>query len=284
MDDRSILVALPDDPHLTGLTNLFKDDVVFGNVILAARRQWFRGYANDWTKLPDIPTSYMLTDLLEQIASDMDTVTAVNITTNFLRYQQQYISKQLEEALPLLNKKENLAELLCMTIDHLPLDGQDDLKKTAAEVDLASSVDLQTFIAVERQQLAMWMAAELVFCNNIEQLEEGKVDIGFALGFGEKRCIFVDYLLPAIMGMAHKVGMAVTLIPEPGPTFRPIQFNCDMTKCLVHSLPRFARKFGMDKIVATRIYKRFQEELQHHKKDSEEYDLQAVSLLINVSG
>jgi len=279
--DDTILTALPDDPYLAGLKKKFQGDVILGNVVLAARRQWFRGFAGDWTKLPDIPTSFLLTDLLEQISSDLDTETATNIATNFLRYQQRYISKRLQESLP-LQHKDDLAELLCFTIDQLPLDERDDLKKVAAEVDLANSVDLQAFVATERQQLATWMAVELMSCDRVEQLEDGKVDVGFALGFGEKKCVLADYLLPAIMAMAHKAGMSVTLIPEPGPTYRPIQFNVDMTKRLVLSLPKFAKKFGADKAVAARICKVFYEELKQHKEDSEAYDLRAVSVLINV--
>ena len=36
------LSALPDDPYLEDLQKLFKDEVL-GNIILAARREWFRG-------------------------------------------------------------------------------------------------------------------------------------------------------------------------------------------------------------------------------------------------
>ena len=43
-----VLSALPNDPHIGRLLDLFSDNKVIGNIILAARRLWYRGFDGRW--------------------------------------------------------------------------------------------------------------------------------------------------------------------------------------------------------------------------------------------
>src|SRR3954452_9058551 len=67
----SILAALPGkdgDPYLESLKKrLFKDNEVLGNIILVARREFCRGYDENWEEYPDIPHSFCLSDLIEEV-------------------------------------------------------------------------------------------------------------------------------------------------------------------------------------------------------------------------
>jgi len=161
VDVQNVLSALPDDPHLVHLRQLFRDNEVVGNVILAARRRWFQGYEGRWSELPEIPSSWLLTPLLEELARDMDRDTATNLTKNFLRYQEAYIANQLQnlEGIDRFDEKitKRLPELLCYSIDQLPLDGREDLMRLEAEANVDKSPLLKPFIEEQRLKMAEMM-------------------------------------------------------------------------------------------------------------------------------
>jgi len=283
--DRNIFKALPSDPYLANLAKLLKDDVV-GNIILAARKAWFRGYAQDWGNMPNIPTAQCMQHLLSQLARELDTETAANVTRNFLRYQEHYIKKQLEPLLatrPELNVNK-IAELVCMKIDQLPLDGRDDLQAVDASISSKSmaAAELEVFVNTERKKLSRWIGATLVSRVDVKQLKENEVDIGFALGFGEKKCVQVDYLVPAIIEMARIVNMPVTVIPEPAPTNRVIQFDIDTTKIIIKNLDKFAESLGLDIEVAKRTQERLEGQLKLVKDGDMAHDLHAIKILFDV--
>jgi hypothetical protein len=70
----------------------------------------------------------------------MDVETASNLTTNFLRYQQEYIDHRLIalRADDLNLSKDGVSELLCYLIDILPLDGREDLVALKSDIDVES--------------------------------------------------------------------------------------------------------------------------------------------------
>lgn len=283
--DRKIFKAWPSDPYLANLSKLFKDQIV-GNVILAARQAWFRGYAQGWGNMPNIPTAQFMQHLLSQLARELDSETAANITKNFLRYQECYIKKQLEPlqaTRPELNVR-GMAELVCMKIDQLPLDGRDDLRVVNASIISGSvaAAELEVFVSTERTKLSAWIGATLVSRMDAKQLQDNEVDIGFALGFGEKKCVQVDYLVPAIMEMARIVNMPVTIIPESGPTNRAIQFDIYMTQMIIKNLDKFAEGLGLDIEVAKRAKKRLEGQLKLVQDGDMAYDLHAIKILFDV--
>src|SRR5207245_4367266 len=118
-DPVTVLAALPDDPYLDNLLGLYSKNKVLGNIILMARKIWYQGFEGRWHEMPDVPSSYVMTSLIEELASQIDTETATNLTKNFLLYQQKYIDFQLT-ALRAENgdlSRNGISELLCYEID-----------------------------------------------------------------------------------------------------------------------------------------------------------------------
>jgi hypothetical protein len=157
-DSIAVLAALPNDPYLDDLLDLFSDNEVLGNIILIARKIWYRGFEEKWNEMPDVPSSYLITPMIEELAAQMDVETASNLTTNFLRYQQEYIDRRLIalRADDLNLSKGGVSELLCYLIDILPLDGREDLVALKSDIDVESE-RLQKFIKDERCELAQMM-------------------------------------------------------------------------------------------------------------------------------
>jgi hypothetical protein len=259
---------------------------VLGNIILAARRAWFKGYAGRWETMPAfLPSRYGLTSLLEELARDMDTAAAECTMRTFLRIQREYVARHLE---PIVANRpdledEHLAELLCLTINRLPLDGRPTLQRLKRRIDLDNSPALSMFVTQRRQALEQMVDAEVVVVNNKDALDENHLDFRYALGIGNARCLQLDLLVPAIVGMAAELGLPAIILPEAGPTDRPVTFNQRMTIQLGHSLVDYAKTFGRDNVIAKRISNKYKTELAKLDADDPEYDLQAISLLFDVS-
>ena len=93
----------------------------------------------------------------EYAARELDSEAAANITKNFLPCQELFIKRQLEPLLaarPELNIN-GMAELICMKIDKLPLDGRDDFRGLATRIGStnAAAMELETFVGTERARL-----------------------------------------------------------------------------------------------------------------------------------
>jgi len=278
------LDALPDDPHLRSLQKLFKNEVL-GNIILAARRAWFRGYVGRWETMPPLPRSrYGLTRLFEELARDMDSSAATCVSRSFINLQSKYVAKHLEPILadnPHL-KDDDLVELLCLTINRLSLVGRPALQRLKARIDLDNSPVLSVFVAQRRRSLELMVGAEIVVCNSQNDLDDDHLDFRYALGLDETKCLQLDLLVPAIIGMATELGLSATVLPEAGPTDRPLTFNQVMTTAVGRSLPDFAKAFGRDHTVAKRISDKYVAKLKLLDADDPAYDLQAISLLFDV--
>jgi hypothetical protein len=142
-DDAHVLSAFDNDPHLSDLLHLYKGNELVGNIILAARKVWYQGFVE---KL-GLPTSYLLTPLIEELARDMDVEMVGNLTRNF-RYQEKYVAHQPQpyrDQDPLLSN-DLAPELFCYLIHLLPLDGRPDLEKPRTELDIDGSSYLQVVI------------------------------------------------------------------------------------------------------------------------------------------
>jgi len=154
-------------------------------------------------------TSYLLTPMIEEMARQMDRDTAAAICRNFLRLtfglHPAYITENLKtiiEREPDLHKK-GLDELLCYMIDFLPLEGRNDLSE--AKQVFNNSPVLQQFVKDQRQHLGEVMGVDDIYEHaNIAEVDDTKVDIQLALGFGDNRCIQADFLIPAMMAMASE--------------------------------------------------------------------------------
>ncbi len=182
-DPLTVLLALPDDPYLTDLLHLFSDNEVLGNIILISQKMWYQGFRGRWDEMPDLPSSYLITTEIEEVAAQMDVETASNLTTNFLGYQQKY-------------SKGGVSELLCYLIDMLPLDGREDLAQLKVDIDVDSSKELKKFIEDERFELARMMNVDSIFEHeNIEKVDDTRVDMQLALGFSDHKCIQADFLI-----------------------------------------------------------------------------------------
>lgn len=290
-DVKGTLTALPDDPYVESLyAGLFKSDEITGNIILAARRLWCQGFDGNWNEYPETPSSCFLTNLIEELCRQLDRETATNITTNFLSYQQRYLSKRME-SLPFVDThvKDKLAELFAYLIDILPLDGRPDLVKLKDDLAVDSVPQFMQFIIQERQELASMMGVKEIFeYDTPDTVDDEKVDMRLALGFGDHKCIQTDFLIPAILSMGRKAGMAVTLIPKGGTCNRTLLFNSIASNTFMNNLRKLAAKFRMDidsKVieVANNIEKKYKEAMKGIDGDSIEYDLRKLSFLIDVS-
>ena len=278
VEDAMRLSALPNDPFLQSLQKLYKDEVL-GNIILAARRAWFRGYAGCWETMPPLPPCFGLTRLFEELACEMDSSASACISRSFINLEHRYIAKHLEPILvdhPEL-KHDELVEFLCLAINRLPLDGSPQLKTM-----IDKSPVLSTFIAQQRQSLELMVNAEIVVCGSMDELDDDHLDICYALGLGDARCLQLDLLVPAIVGMATELGLPVTVLPEAGPTDHPLTFNHVMTVQVGCSLPDYAKAFGRNQMVAEQISGKFKAELAGLDEDDHSYDLRAISFLFNV--
>jgi len=285
-DIPAVLAALPDDPYLKDLHANFSGDKVMGNIILAARRLWCQGFDERWDQYPELPSSFLLTPLIEELARRMDQETAANLTANFLSYQQCYLAKQMERLYVVdARVADKLApELFTFLIDYLPLDNRPDLVKLKNDLAVDSIPEFQQFIMQERQELASMMGvSEICKYDTIEAVDDTKVDIRYALGFGDHKCIQADFLLPAILSMGNKVKMPITAIPNAGTRNRVLLFNSRATSTLMDNLGRFAEKFGMDISIAKDIEKKYKIAMTGAGEETVEYDLRKLSFLINVS-
>jgi hypothetical protein len=285
VEDAAIrLGALPDDPFLQGLRELFKDEVL-GNIILAARRAWFRGYAGCWESMPPLPPSCLgLSRLLEELAREMDTSASACTSSTFVNLQRRYVAKHLEPILvdnPKL-EHDDLTELLCFTINRLPLDGRPTLQQLKARIDLDNSPALSMFVTQRRQALELMVGAEIMVCGNENELDDGHLDVRYALGLDEAKCLQLDLLVPAIVGMATELGLPAIMLPEAGPTNRPLAFNQIMTVQVGRSLADYAKAFGRNQMVAKRISDKYRAELAKLDASDPSYDLWAISFLFDV--
>ena len=279
-DPYKTLAALPDDPYLDDLLQLYGSNRVFGNIILMARRIWYRGFNQRWNEVPKIPSSWFMTPLIEEVASQIDVETATNLTRNFLRYQEKYIDWRLTD---LRQKNQDLSkkgvpELLCYMIDMLPLDGRHDLIKLKTEIDLTRR-DLEKFINDERCELAKMMGVDRVFEHaDIKEVDDSQVDMKLALGFGEHQCIQGDFLFPALLEMSKRASIPVTASPllDPGTALfcSTPQIMCNLDYFALH---------GLDQGTAKEITQKYKTSLSRVDKNQKEYDLTSIAFFLNVS-
>ena len=203
------LSALPDDPFLEDLRTLYKDEVL-GNIILAARRAWFRGYAGHWETMPPFRASrFGLNPLLEELAREIDTSASECTSRTFINVQHRYIARHLD---PILAdnpeyKHDDMVELLCLTINRIPLDGRPALQRLKIRVDLDNSPVLNEFVTQQRQSLERMIGADIVVYGNENELDDDHLDVRYALGLGNAKCLQLDLLVPAIVGMATELGL-----------------------------------------------------------------------------
>jgi hypothetical protein len=286
--DSRYLAAFSGDPYLDGLIASFKNDEVLGNVILAARRLWCRGFEGRWNDFPDIPSSRFLTKLIEEMAKEMDRETAANLTRNFLRYHEQYISYRLKEfdqnhdtSLP---KNKNTAKLFSYLINMISLDGQPELSELQKKCNV-DSPEIQNFILHYRKELASIMGVEEICRFKASTVVDytTKVDIYLALGLAGEKCIQTDFLIPAILYMANKINMPVTVIPLSKSRHRPITFNSGETQIFLNNIVELAEKFKMDVKLAGSIKTKYMESSKNIAKDSPDSDLFNIEFLFNVS-
>jgi hypothetical protein len=286
-DPYEVLVAFPGDPHLEYLNKLFIDNNVLGNILLVARREFFSGFNNRWEDRPPLPASYCLTSLIEEMARQMDTETATNLTQNFLRHQSTYISwrlQQLSQANPELDFREKLLpELLVYLVDLLPLDDRPDLMEVQGKVNYDGSEILRQFVEDERLSLGRMMGSTIVDFPNLRDVDDDVgVDIKFALGWGDRNCVQADHLLPALLTMARDANLHAVMIPENGLSNRPITFNSGMTGEFLRNLSEFAKKYDMDETIVDRIGEQFKEHVKDVDDKSPEYDLKSIEFLAMV--
>jgi len=287
-DPGSVLLAIPEDPHLEHLLKLFESNKVLGNIILVARREFCRGYQGHWEEYPQLPTSYCMTGLIEELACTMDQETVSNLVNNFLRHQAMFIKKQLEDLqqqhLNVDLSDKLLPELLCYIIDFLPLDGRTDLEHTKDLIHYEQSQLLQEFVENQRRKLGEMMDAPVVKCDKLDELDDTRgVDIGFAIGFGDKQCVQADFLIPALLRMAKDADIPITIIPEGRPVNMPVRFGSRQTHQLLGNLSYFAEKYSLDREVAQSIETQFNDHIAKLNKNSSAYDLACISFLADVS-
>jgi len=264
-------------------------DQVMGNVILAARRLWCQGYEGKWDEFPELPTSRFLTRQFEEISRVLDRDTVASLVTNFLDYQEKYICRLLGEWRKNnpsfdLEREKSAPELLCYLIDLLPLSGRPDLVELKTRLGVDNSPQLQEFIMQRRQELATMMGVKEIYqYDRLENVDDSKVDMRLALGFGDEKCVQADFLIPAILGMAAKIGLPVKVIPDARPSHCPIIFNSVGSRVLLSNLPALAEKYGMDISVAEAIGEKFEEKTRGLSRDSVEFDLATITFLFTVS-
>ena len=225
-----------------------------------------------------------MTSLIEELAAQLDVETATNVTTNFLRYQQKYVDYRLTALRagdPTLSKK-GVSELLCYVIDMLPLEGRKDLVDLKAEVDIESVV-LKRFIESERLNLARMMGVDDIFQHDdIKKVDDSRVDMRLALGFGDHKCIQADFLFPAVLEMSKSANIPVTLIPSSGPRRRPILFNSRATERMMCNLEYFARRYGLSQTKAQEITTKYKASLKEVDNNDKEHDLGSIAFLLDV--
>ena len=79
---------------------------------------------------------------------------------------------------------------------------------------------------VQRRKLGNMMNVDIIQCDDLNKLDDSRgVDMGFALGFGDKQCVQADFLVPAILAMANELGVPLVVIPEGKPTNRPFSLG-----------------------------------------------------------
>jgi hypothetical protein len=282
-DIQRVLSAFPGDPYLQGLHKSYEDNEIMGNIILAARKLWHHGFNGKWEELPEFPTSMYLSQLIEELSRTLDKDTAANITTNFLGYQQNFLSHYLEELDSELLKEKAAPELFSYLINMLPIDDRPDLIKLRDKLKVETSLKFNNFISHQRKELAVMMGVDEIYqAESILDIDDNRVDMRLALGFGEHKCVQADFLLPAILGMATKVDMSVVIIPDAGVRNRFILFNSRATETLMRNLNEYATKYQLDLTIANEIksaYIKSTSELG----DSPEHDLTSISFLIDVS-
>lgn len=292
----SILAALPGengDPHLDRLKgSLFESNKVLGNVILVARREFCRGYDGRWSEYPNIPRSCYLKGLIDEVARSMDITASSHIVRGFLRYQQSFVKKQLEKLLEENLELEQqspelrdslLPELLCYMINHLPYDDRPDLVEVEDRVEYDESDILQGFVVEQRQKLGEFMGSNVVEYEDLQEVDDGNgVDMGFALGFGEKQCVQADFLIPALLGMAKEIDVSLVVLPEGSLVNHPLLFGSDQIAQLLRRLPYFAELYGLDKDIAAAIYEQY-ESIIGTAGSSVEHDLRRISFIASVS-
>ena len=82
--------------------------------------------------------------------------------------------------------------------------------------------------------------------------------------------------------MATELGLPAVVLPETGPSSRPLTFNHRMTERLGKSLKGYAEAYGKDQMVAERISDKYRAEFSKLDSNDPEYDLQSISLLFDV--
>lgn len=286
-----VFPACPGDPHLKYLIEvLFHNNVVVGNILLLARREFFNGYCGRWEEMPPLPSCSYMWRLTEEIARQMDTETAANLTNNFLHHQSAYIShqlKQFRQAHPELHFDykllQLLPELLTYLVDFLPLESRPDLEDAKKKVNYDNLELLQQFVEEERRSLGAMMNSTVKDFDDIEDVEDNiGVDIKFALGWDGRKCIQADYLFPALLKMANNASLSAVMIPENRLVNRPITFNSAMTESLLRKLPVFAKKYDLDEDVAIEILQQFNDYVGSKNEESADYDLISVDFLAKV--
>jgi hypothetical protein len=212
-----------------------------------------------------------------------------NLVANFLNCQEKYICRLLGEWQKNnpsfdLEKEKSAPELFCYLIDLLPLSGRPDLVKLKAELGVDNSLPLQEFILLHRQELATMMGVKEIYqYDRLENVDDSKVDMRLALGFGDEKCVQADFLIPAILSMAAKIGLSVKVIPDPRPSHCPILFNSLGSRILLSNLPALAEKYSMDVVIAEALGKKFEEKTKGLSRESVDFDLATIAFLFTVS-
>jgi len=287
LEPKAAFAALPGDPHIEHLLDLFKQNTIVGNIILAARQELFRGYDGRWAEFPlTTSTSYLITDVIEEVARTIDVETASSLSGNFLRYQGLFIDhqlKQFREQHPELDLKNKLLlELLCHVINFIPYDDRPDLVQLWEQI--GKSQILGKFVEEQRRKLGNMMNMDIIKCDDLNKLDDSRgVDMGFALGFGNKQCVQADFLVPAILAMANELGVPLVVIPEGKPTNRPLLFGSDQTLRLLRNLPYLAHRYSLDKDVAEMLQTQFNVAVAGVEPKSVAFDLTSVSFIAKVS-
>jgi len=281
----NVLSALPNDPHIDRLLHLFSDNEVVGNIILAARRLWYRGFDGRWEDLPTIPSGRLFKEVIDELTRDMDKDTALCVCRNFLLVQAKYLSKKLE---PIVSaepgvKRDGLDELMCYLVDRLPLRGRDDLIKIKAEV-FNGSQTLKDFVGTERERLRGMMAVSTILeCENKGELDDESVDVRYALGFGSLPCIQADFLIPAMLSMANELDLKLSVIPNSSPKNRPVTLSAAATDKLLRNLQKLAIRYNLDQGTAEKLVTNYNNHMHGVDKEAPDHDLRVISFCLNVS-
>ena len=235
-------------------------------------------------KTPTIPSGRLYKGVMDELARDMDKDTALCVCRNFLLVQAKYLSKKLEPivlAEPGLSR-DGLDELLCYLVDHLSLHGRDDLLKIKTEI-FDGSQTLQDFVGAEREHLRRIMAVTEIFkCESADELDDERVDVRYALGFGDASCIQADFLIPAMMAMASEMELNLSVIPDARPKNRPVTLSATMTDTLLRNLNELAIRFDLDQDTAGKLVAKYKGHMDGVDKEDPDHDLRVISFCLNV--